>query len=205
MSIFLEKQLSTPRIIIFACRGFSMSGKDTVGEILCREYGFTRFAFADCLKELVAEKYGCEVHFLHTQEGKMIFSTKYGKKWRDILIQEGYEQRRLNENIFADMCIQKIKDSGKKRIVITDLRYPNELERIIFSFPKEFIKVIHVMRKGQLKSPVDDESENLLLDRICDTILVNPGTTIDELKENIAGCMVCIEEEYNTYIHNINL
>ncbi len=133
----------------------------------------------------------------------MTFSTRYGKKWRDILIQEGYEQRRLNENIFADMCIQKIKESGQKRIVITDLRYPNELERIIFSFPKEYIKVIHVMRKGQLRSPVEDESENLLVDRICDTILVNPGTTINELKENIAGCMACIEEDYNTYVHKI--
>lgn len=59
------------------------------------------------------------------------------------------------------------------------------------------------MRKGQLRSPVEDESENLLVDRICDTILVNPGTTINELKENIAGCMACIEEDYNTYVHKI--
>ncbi len=202
MSIFLEKQLATPRIIIFACRGFSMSGKDTVGEILCYDYGFTRFAFADALKEFVAEKYGCDLAFLHTQEGKMTISTKYGRKWRDILIQEGYDQRRLNENIFADMCVQKIKESGKKRIVITDFRYPNELERVICSFPGEFIKVIHVMRKGQLISPVEDESENLLRDRMCDTILVNPGTTINDLKGNISECMMYIQEEYNEHINN---
>lgn len=202
MTSFLEKHHYSSKMIIFACRGFSMSGKDTIGEILCREYGFTRFAFADSLKELVAGKYNCDVSFLHTQEGKMTYSTVHGRTWRDIILYEGYEQRRLNENIFADMCIQKIKESGKKRIVITDLRYPNELERIICSFPGEFIKVIHVIRKGQLTSPVEDTSENLLADRIGDTILVNPGTTTDELKENIDKLIIGIDKEYNTYINN---
>ncbi len=195
-SFFLEKHPNTSRMIIIICRGFSMSGKDTVADILCREYDFTRFAFADGLKDIVADKYGCNVQFLHTQEGKNTYSTKYNAKWRDIIIQEGYDQRRLNENIFADMCIEKIKRSEKKRIVITDFRYPNEIEVLLSSFPTEYIKVMHIMRNGQYTSPVEDESENLLTTRISDTILVNPGTTIDDLKEHIAIYMSIVEKEY---------
>lgn len=199
-SIFLEKYEPTSRMIIFACRGFSMSGKDTVGNILCNEHGFSRFAFADGLKEIVADKYGCDVPFLHTQDGKMTFSTRYGKRWRDILIEEGINQRRQNEDIFANMCVQKIRESGKKRVVITDLRYPNELECIYRSFPTDFIRIIHVYRSGQLRSPVDDESEYLLQGRIDDTILVNPGTTIGDVKENIDRLLKGFEEEYKMHI-----
>ncbi len=198
-SIFLEKYEKTSRMIIFACRGFSMSGKDTVGNILCNEHGFSRFAFADGLKEIVADKYGCDVPFLHTQEGKITFSTKYGKRWRDILIEEGINQRHQNEDIFANMCVQKIRESEKKRVVITDLRYPNELECIYRSFPNEFIRVIHVYRSGQLRSPVDDESEYLLQERLGDTILINPVTTIDDLRKNIETMIGGFEKDYIVY------
>lgn len=43
---------------VIAISGWKRSGKDTVAEYLIKEHGFTRFGFADTLKDMVAEQYG---------------------------------------------------------------------------------------------------------------------------------------------------
>jgi hypothetical protein len=46
--------------MILCLSAWKGSGKDTVAKILVEKYGFTRLAFADVLKDMVAEQYGID-------------------------------------------------------------------------------------------------------------------------------------------------
>ena len=130
---------------IILLRGFSHSGKDFVGDILCKKYDYTRFAFADSLKNMVANEYKCTIQQLHSQEGKLQICTTDSKQrtYRQILIDEALRLRNIDTGIFAKECCKDIIQSGLNKIVITDWRYDNELDITTSLFPT--MKVIPVI------------------------------------------------------------
>jgi len=160
---------------IIIIRGFSQSGKDYIGNILCTYFGYTRFAFADSLKKIVAAKYNCHLELLHTQEGKLQVCESDDSKrtHRQILLDEGFHLRNQDDNIFANHCCQEIRKAGVKKIVITDWRYPNEINQVIDAFPDYKVYPVHILRQGQEVSPVDNPSEYLLRHRMNDYTIVN--------------------------------
>jgi hypothetical protein len=162
---------------IIVLRGFSNSGKDYVGQILCDKYNYKRFAFADSLKKIVAKDFNCVLEQFHTQEGKLeICQTDSSKRtYRQILIDEALRLRKIDTGIFAKYCCQEIcgLDLQPNNIVITDWRYPNELQILRSMFPEYTVTPIHIVRNGQLQSPVDDISEYHLLNRVSDYTIIN--------------------------------
>ena len=52
-------------MIVVAVSGWKGSGKDTMADYLVDEYGYTRIAFADVLKEMVAEQYDIPLNSCH--------------------------------------------------------------------------------------------------------------------------------------------
>jgi hypothetical protein len=164
---------------IIILRGFSHSGKDFIGQILCDKYGYKRFAFADSLKKIVANEFGCPLEQLHTQEGKLEICEKdlLKRTYRQILIDEALRLRNIDSGIFAKYCCKEISeshiDSLPDKIVITDWRYPNELEIVNSIFCEYVVTPVHVIREGQLESPVKDISEYHLDDRKSDYKLHN--------------------------------
>jgi hypothetical protein len=162
---------------IIVLRGFSNSGKDYVGRILCDKYNYKRFAFADSLKKIVAKDFNCTLKQLHTQEGKLeVCQTDSNKRtYRQILIDEALRLRNIDTSVFAKHCCQEIYelDLVPNKIVITDWRYPNELQIIIDMFPEYTVTPVHIVRQGQLESPVDDISEYHLLNRTHDYTIIN--------------------------------
>ena len=162
---------------IIVLRGFSNSGKDYVGQILCDKYNYKRFAFADSLKKIVAKDFNCAIEQLHTQEGKLeICKTDSSKRtYRQILIDEALRLRKIDTGIFAKHCCKEIHglDLQPNNIVITDWRYPNELQILRSMFPEYTVTPIHIVRNGQLQSPVDDISEYHLLNRVSDYTIIN--------------------------------
>ena len=161
---------------IIVLRGFSNSGKDFVGKILCEKFNYRRFAFADSLKKIVAKDFNCDIKQLHTQEGKLqiCHTDSNNRTYRQILIDEGQRLRQIDADIFAKYCCQEIREVGAiSNIVITDWRMPNELQILIDTFPKYTITPVHIVRRGQLESPVDDISEYHLLNRLNDYTIIN--------------------------------
>jgi hypothetical protein len=185
---------------IILLRGFSHSGKDHVGRILSNEYGYQRFAFADSLKKMVAKNFGCPLDKLHSQSGKMEIcnSDILLRTYRQILIDEAFRLRNQDAGIFANLCCQEIKTLGSKNVVITDWRYPNEIEVIRNMFPTYKITPVHIVRDGHEKiSPVDDISEYHLIDRDGDFVLYNHmDNTIHE------GIRVLMSQIHPTHNHN---
>lgn len=160
---------------IILLRGFSQSGKDYVGEILCSQYGFKRFAFADSLKKIVSQEFGCPIEQLHSQSGKLQVcqSDSAARTFRQILIDEALRLRNINPGVFVEYCCNDIIKSNSQNIVITDWRYPNEISIITKNFPNAVITPIHIIRAGQDKSPVDDISEYQLQNRCTDYQIIN--------------------------------
>ena len=173
---------------IILLRGFSRSGKDFVGSILCEKYGYKRFSFADSLKKMIQRDFNCSWEQLHTQEGKLQICENDSKKrtYRQILIDEALRLRNIDSGIFAKHCCSEIYELEEvpKKIVITDWRYPNEIEILKQAFPNFQITPVHLIREGQITSPVNDISEYQLDDRIGDHLIINKmnNSIIDEIK-----------------------
>lgn len=178
---------------IILLRGFSRSGKDFVGQILCDKYGYKRFAFADSLKKIVADEYDCDIDLLHSQIGKLQICENdlLKRTYRQILIDEALRYRNIDPGVFAKHCCKKIYGANPEeipdKIVITDWRYQNEYDIIQENFPNHIIIPVNVQRLGQIESPINDISEYQLINRPDDYILVNnlDNTIHDEVNNLI--------------------
>ncbi len=164
---------------IILLRGFSHSGKDFIGNILCENYGYKRYAFADSLKKIVAKEFSCPLEILHSQEGKLQIceNDSLKRSYRQILIDEALRLRNIDAGVFAKHCCTEIygfnPEDIPEKIVITDWRYPNEIEILTKTFPNYLITPVHIQQIGQIESPVKDISEYQLSNRINDYTLLN--------------------------------
>lgn len=147
--------------------GYAGSGKDTVAEILVREHGFKRYAFADKLRELA---YALNPHVQETEElygsDLQTLVDLYGWDWtkraypavREMLQRVGVWHR---ENVSPDFWVNLVHDQisadwHHENVVITDVRFENESDYV----RRNCGHVIRVMRPGV--GPVNDhESERL--------------------------------------------
>ena len=126
--------------------GYARSGKDTVADILVEHYGFTKFAFADKLRQCVYELNPIiradEVRN-HPFEGPPMF-----RYFKDVIDEDGWDGykdgyykndirrllQRMGTEVGRDLISDSIwvdeldKHSGK--IVVTDCRFLNEAEKI---------------------------------------------------------------------------
>jgi len=157
---------------IILLRGFSNSGKDFIGEILCNQYNYTRYAFADSLKNIVAKQLNCSIDILHSQDGKskVCHTDPLRRTYRQILIDEALRLRNIDSDIFAKYCCKEIKHD---KVVITDWRYPNEFQTIKNAFPNYKIIPVYIQRFNQIKSPVNNISEYQLVNRQNDFTIIN--------------------------------
>ena len=102
------------RRVIIGISGYATSGKSTVGDILCERHGFDQVAFADALK------------------AEAIDAGWSGKKdhlGRSFLQKLGEQRRKESPTYWIRKALDAIDKCGP-RVVITDVRYRNELQMI---------------------------------------------------------------------------
>lgn len=142
---------------IISLVGFKNAGKDTVGGVLARQYGFRHFSFASSLKDSVAAIFSWDRNML---EG----ATPEGREWRETVdtwwaerlgmpnltprwvlqyIGTDVMRRHFHDEIWISSVERKLTLLGKDAsIVITDGRFPNE-----FAMTRKYGgKVIRVRR-----------------------------------------------------------
>jgi hypothetical protein len=153
--------------------GWAGSGKDTMAEILCKKLDYHRFAFADSLKDIVAQENNFPRSWCDTQEGKKIVINADGQTVRDMLIQKSFEMKKLNQNIFTEKEYLKIVEGQAEcnNIVITDWRYKHEYSYFKALFPLAQHTTVRIIRPA-IES-ADDPSEHELDDWSFDFRIIN--------------------------------
>lgn len=176
--------------VIVLLSGWSGSGKDAVGSIL-KGYGFQTLAFADPLKKQISEEYKFPLRLAYTQEGKQTI-LQTGQTVREVLIQRAKEiQAETRPEIFAGIIaeqILKIQQGTLQpvKICITDWRLIWEKFELQERLPNAYIQTVRIKRKGQQKSPVNDQRTEHELDSYpFDITIDNDGISMEALKEEV--------------------
>lgn len=129
--------------MIIGLLGFAGSGKGTVGEILIEDYGYHQLAFADSLKDAVSVIFDwdrkllegdTEVSRAFREKPDDFWSARFGREItpRIILQQVGTEAMRdvIDDGIWIHSLERKISQMKDANVVITDVRFPNEIDLI---------------------------------------------------------------------------
>ncbi len=150
--------------MIIGITGKKFHGKDTVGKILCKKYNFIRYAYADKLKRVCQIIFGFDDSQLYGNRKEHIDS--YWKvSPRNMMQFVGTDLFRNqlnkilpddNNDIWIKSLEHDIENNINSNIVITDVRFPNEIE----SIRKHGGKIIKVTRSDLIYYD-DHESERV--------------------------------------------
>lgn len=169
------------KIVVVA--GFAGAGKDTFANVLCKHKGYRRFAFADPIKEQVAQSLGVELQWLHSPVGKQ--KVVQAKTLRQHCIDLGESERKKDPEVWGKRIAQQIKDCKCERVVISDWRLLPELFALQKAFPEAFIVPIRIQRTNQYLSSVPDMTEYSLMGFPYAFTIQNGGINEEELLDQI--------------------
>jgi len=145
----------TRKIIGFT--GRMHTGKDTAGNYLCAAHGFQRFAFADTLKSGI-QKFGGFSDDQLWGESKDSVDVFWGITPRQMLQDVGTFMREKYTPDFWAMNLRRFAEENPGTdIVITDVRYDNEIEIIkdLGGF------VVRVWRPSTMKEIIQQDSVSI--------------------------------------------
>lgn len=140
--------------------GKAGTGKTVVADHLIKKYNYKRHSIADEVKRIAARLF------------------KMKKKDRKLLQDIGFKMREIRPSVWIDFLIDQIK--GKDKIVVDDIRYPNEYQAL----KKEGFKIIRVVADREICierlserdgtaaiERLDDESETAMDDVRIENVL----------------------------------
>jgi hypothetical protein len=160
--------------------GKKRSGKDSVAAVLVDEYDFTRYAFADPLKEaalaldpFVGNAAGWDYRLSAVVEREGWEAAKERPEVRRTLQNYGVAIREIDPDFWLRTTMRRVIEH-RGPVVVTDCRFPNEAEAIRSAGGK----VVRVIRPG-LVSTDTHVSETALDDFVADAEIINSGTLDD--------------------------
>lgn len=186
--------------MLIGLTGLKQAGKDTVGNVLVRNHGFVRFAFADRLKDmaLAIDPHVATFENQDSPTGRCCerlsglvdaVGWERAKTFPDVrrLLQRlGKEAVRdhLGENVWVDVVMRQAEPLMKTGldVVITDVRFLNEYDAIA----KHDGMVWRIVRDGQTNTDTHP-SETEMAKIPADLVLHN--TSIDKLDGVVAEAL----------------
>ena len=191
--------------MIIGLVGYIGSGKGTVGDILVRDHQYTKFAFADALKDSVATIFMWPRGLLEgDSNASRTFREKVDPWWSMKL---GYEvtPRLILQKMGTEACRHGIADNiwiaalekriqGYDDVVISDCRFPNEID-----FIRSAGGIIVRVKRGD--DPTPEELSKLHISETAwnsyepDYIIHNEGSLTD-LKEHVNSYLTRSEKDY---------
>jgi hypothetical protein len=186
--------MSTNLPFIIGVSGYARSGKDSVGEVLRREYGFVRRAFADPMRDAL---YRLDPPVTRPGRSELFSLARVVDDlgWeqakvecpevRPMLQRMGTEVGRemFGQNVWVEMVMFDIATThlteGASYFVLTDLRYPNELEALLARGGK----AIRVERPGV--NPAGSHLTETALDGAEFSAAITNDGTLADLKQKV--------------------
>ena len=148
--------------------GKAGTGKTVVADHLVKKYSYKRYAVADEVKRIAMRLF------------------KMKEKDRKLLQDIGFKMREIRPSVWIDFLIDQIR--GKDKIVVDDIRYPNEYEAL----KKEGFKMIRVAADREVCiKRLTERDGTAAIERLDD----ESETAMDEVKiENILDGNQPLEE-----------
>jgi hypothetical protein len=125
--------------MIIGLSGYARSGKDTIADILVKEHGFVKLAFADPMREALRRINPFievnDIQHMPLDQALRVYSWEDLKQEspdiRGLMQRIGTEMGRemFGENIWVELAIKEA-NKYKKPIVMSDTRFKNEAEAI---------------------------------------------------------------------------
>lgn len=115
---------------IIGLTGYKGSGKSTVAKILVDDYCYTEYSFASSLKSMCS-CFGLTNEQLHNPELKEVIDPRLQKTPREIMQDMGtIVKEYLGADIWVKLIDQQIQLHNNELIVISDVRYQNEMDYV---------------------------------------------------------------------------
>lgn len=168
--------------MIIGLSGYARSGKDTVAELLVLNYGFKRMSFADGIRDTLIALNPILHDGMRLNETVKMYGWEVAKakdEVRRLLQVMGTEVGRglIHEDIWVWRLFNKIKDG--ERIVIPDVRFPNEAA-MIKSRDGEVWRINRANHHAVNNHISERAMDNYMFDRA----LVNDGS-LDDLSDEV--------------------
>lgn len=168
--------------MLIGLSGYARSGKDTVAELLCLNYGYKRVSFADPMRQAL--------YVLSPKLDNIVRLSEYVDDYGWDVAKQNQEVRRLLQ-VFGTEVGRKmfgldfwiniaLKDlSGDTQVVISDVRFPNEADAIA----KLGGSMWRINRKNH--SAVNGHaSEHAMDNYMFNHVIYNDGT-LDDLSDEV--------------------
>ena len=168
--------------MIIGLSGYARSGKDTVAELLCLNYAFKRVAFADPIREAILTlnpKIDSITHVSHRVEDYGWEVAKQEPEIRRLLQVMGTEvgRKMFGQNVWIDMAFKQAE--GIERLVIADVRFPNEADAI-----KARGGIVWRINRHGLNAINHHASESAMNNYMFDHVIYNDGS-LEELSDEV--------------------
>lgn len=148
--------------MIIGITGKARSGKDTIADVLVKNYGFVKINYADHLKKCTSLLFNFNNDQMYNKE-KDIIDVRYNKTPRELLQWFGTDVMR--KQFDNDFWINHVENQfDNKLLVISDVRFQNEADLI----KKYNGIIIKVTRKNALNNDHESENQNIKEDFIID-------------------------------------
>jgi len=131
--------------------GKAGAGKDTVGDYLIDKYGFKKIALADPIKRLVKDVFALDHYTVYDRNAREQPLDQWdGWSVRKLLQFIGTElfRQKIDDAIWVKSLWYRIRDDKDDNYVVTDVRFPNELQFFEENGGDNFLS-IKVLREGR--------------------------------------------------------
>ncbi|AXQ69774.1 putative dNMP kinase [Caulobacter phage CcrSC] len=172
---------------IIAFNGKRGAGKDTAADVLV-EQGYTRFALTDLTKAIVRDVFGVTVE---EQTDRVLKETPLKRypfkspRQLDRLVAEEMFREVFDPDVWCHYAvreIRKLKAAGVKKIVIPDVRRPNEAAflRDAFESAVTIIKIVNPRLRDNDSHPSETE-----VDDVVPNITIYNERAVHDLKQAV--------------------
>lgn len=155
-----------------AVMGKLRSGKTTASNYLALQLGCETFDFSDALKEVVG----------------IMYPKSKEHKDRSLLQKVGQHMREIDEDVWVNALMDRVKNSGYRNSVVTGLRQPNEHKALVddgyfiikIDAPTD-VRVNRAIKSGDKmdESNLTHETESYIDDLKADIVITNDGNKYD--------------------------
>lgn len=210
-------------MIVVGVSGYAGAGKDAVADILVRDYGFTKMAFATALKEKAEildpilgfhQEQCCEECEQEIEEVRLSTLLAYGLTQDEIKrdFMYGPELRRVWQYVGTDLFRADVEDywvnqaakallqSTAERVVFTDVRFENEAE-FIYDLRdgghRDSSSVWRIARPDQ--HPTDVHVSEQMIGLLGEEVTILNDGSLEDLKEPVAiamGILLNMNDDY---------